>query len=166
MKTYYYTYQSPLGTMTMGSDGEALIGLWFNGSKYFGSTLTDNKEEKYLSVFEETTLWLDQYFSGRIPSFMPKLSLRGSAFRLSVWEILMEISYGKVMTYGEIAKKIAKERGWKTMSAQAVGGAVGHNPIGILIPCHRVIGSKGNLIGYAGGLEKKVYLLKLEGILL
>lgn len=160
---YIQHYDSPLGSVTMSSDGEALTGLWFDGQKYFGATLQEEKEEEELPVFRETKRWLDSYFAGKMPDFTPPLSMKnGSAFRQEVWKILLTIPYGKTMTYGEIAACIAKQRGLKRMSAQAVGGAVGHNPISIIVPCHRVIGTNGNLTGYAGGLNKKIELLKLE----
>ncbi len=142
----------------MGSDGRSLIGLWFENAKYFGSTLTSETQEKDLPIFEETKNWLDIYFSGKNPDFTPKLKLEGSEFRMAVWNILKEIPYGQTITYGEIAKKI----GTSKISAQAVGGAVGHNPISIIIPCHRVVGKNGDLTGYAGGLNLKKQLLDNE----
>ena len=119
-----------------------------------------------LPVFKQAFNWLDIYFSGNEPDFTPKLNPRGSPFRKTVWDIMLKIPYGKTTTYGQIAQQIAKQKGIKDMSAQAVGGAVGHNPISIIIPCHRVIGANGNLTGYAGGLDKKCYLLKLEKAIL
>lgn len=163
-KEYTYHYDSPLGAITMSSDGEALTGLWFEGQKYFGSTLTSESEQKNLSVFEETICWLDVYFEGKKPDFIPKLKLKGTKFRRMVWEILLEIPYGQTMTYKEISDKVAKQRGMESMSAQAVGGAVGHNPISLIVPCHRVIGTDGSLTGYAGGMEKKAELLKMEHV--
>ena len=159
---YISTYSSPLGEITAASDGTGLTGLWFAGQKYFGAGLSPLREEKDLPIFRETAKWLDLYFRGSIPDFTPALSLHGSDFRLAVWDILLRIPYGEVITYGEIAKQIAAERGLKTMSGQAVGGAVGHNPISVIIPCHRVIGSNGALTGYAGGIDKKTWLLALE----
>ncbi len=155
-------YDSPFGGMTAASDGTALTGLWFDGQKYFAAGLDANHEEKQLPVFEETGRWLDIYFSGREPDFTPQLSMNTTPFRRAVWEILLTIPYGQTMTYGEIAAEIAKQRGLSRMSAQAVGGAVGHNPISLIIPCHRVIGADGSLTGYAGGLDKKAKLLALE----
>lgn len=149
----------------MSSDGNALTGLWFEGQKYFGVDFPKEKivyEQKELPIFEETIRWLDLYFSGKEPDFLPELSLNGTEFRKEVWKLLLEIPYGETVTYGEIAGKIAKKKGLLTMSAQAVGGAVGHNPISILVPCHRVVGSDGSLTGYAGGLDKKLALLTLE----
>lgn len=146
----------------MASNGDKLVGLWFDKQKYFGSTLSPEHEEKDLPVFEQTRCWLDCYFSGKIPDFTPPLLFSSSPFRLAVWELLQRIPYGQTMTYGEIANKIAVQRNMKTMSAQAVGGAVGHNPISILVPCHRVVGGNGSLTGYAGGIDKKIKLLTLE----
>ena len=159
---YTFHYASPLGGMTMASDGEALIGLWFDGQKYFADTLSREYMEKPLPIFQETIRWLDIYFSGKDPGFTPKLHVSTTEFRKKVWEILLTIPYGKTMTYGEIASRIAREKGVKQMSAQAVGGAVGHNPISLIIPCHRVIGANGNLTGYAGGIDKKARLLQME----
>lgn len=164
-KILLYPYSSPLGKMTMASDGKALTGLWFDGQKYFGAGFWEDKrnyEQKELPVFEETIRWLDLYFRGKEPDFLPELSLRGTEFRKEIWKFLLEIPYGKTTTYGELAEKIAKKKGLLAMSAQAVGGAVGHNPVSILVPCHRVVGSDGSLTGYAGGMEKKLALLTLE----
>ena len=161
---YTATYQSPIGRITMASDGQNLSGLWFDGQKYFADTLSTEHEFKDLPVFEQTKRWLDLYFQGNVPDFTPSLYLKSSPFRLAVWDILKQIPYGKIITYGEIADLIAKKQGVKTMSAQAVGGAVGHNPISIIIPCHRVIGSNGSLTGYAGGLDKKISLLTIEKV--
>lgn len=159
---YASYYKSPIGNITMASYGESLCGLWFDGQKYFASTVKGENEDKPLPVFEQTKKWLDIYFSGNEPDFTPKLSLNGSEFRKDVWDILLTIPYGSVMTYGEIAKILAKQRGISRMSAQAVGGAVGHNPVSIIVPCHRVIGTNGKLTGYAGGIDKKISLLKIE----
>ncbi len=134
-------YDSPLGGITMASDGKALTGLWFDGQKFFAETLLPERQERLLPVFEETCRWLDLYFSGVVPDFTPALSLRCSPFRKRVCEIMLTIPYGQTMTYGEIAARIAEERGLPSMSAQAVGRAVGHNPISLIIPCHRVLGS-------------------------
>lgn len=164
-KILLYPYSSPLGKMTMASDGKTLTGLWFDGQKYFGAGFWEDKrnyEQKELPVFEETIRWLDLYFRGKEPDFLPELSLRGTEFRKEIWKLLLEIPYGKTTTYGELAEKIAKKKGLLAMSAQAVGGAVGHNPVSILVPCHRVVGSDGSLTGYAGGMEKKLALLTLE----
>ena len=159
-----YKYPSPIGSITNSSNGTALTGLWLDGQKYFAQTLSGGYEEKLLPVFEETIKWLDIYFSGEIPDFTPELSIHSTPFRKAVWDILMTIPYGQTMTYGEIAEILAQQTGKKKMSAQAVGGAVGHNPISIIIPCHRVVGADGNLTGYAGGLDRKSFLLELEGI--
>lgn len=159
---YINQYTSPLGGITMASDGERLTGLWLDGQKYFVSTLSAQYEQKDLPVFRQTSQWLDIYFHGDIPDFTPPLLLKGSPFRLSVWELLRQIPYGQTTTYGELARKIAVQQGKSAMSAQAVGGAVGHNPISIIVPCHRVIGADGSLTGYAGGIEKKQKLLALE----
>lgn len=159
---YICKYKSPIGSLTAASDGIALTGLWFDGQKYFGSTLTEECEERELPVFAKTKDWLDMYFNGEIPDFMPSLVASGSDFRKAVWKILRQIPYGQTTTYGDIAKKMASQMGIAQMSAQAVGAAVGRNPISILIPCHRVVGSNGNLTGYAGGIDKKAALLALE----
>ncbi len=159
---YIHYYNSPLGKITLASDGKALIGLWFDGQKYFGITLTKNHEQKDLSIFRQTDKWLDIYFSGKEPDFTPLFSLKTTSFRETVWKILLTIPFGQTMTYKEIAQRIAKQKGLEKMSAQAVGGAVGHNPISLIIPCHRVIGTTGNLTGYAGGIDKKLKLLILE----
>ena len=161
-KQYVSHYTSPLGGITMASDGEALTGLWFDGQKYFGDTLGDEHTEKDLPVFDDAKKWLDIYFGGKDPGFTPPLKMQTTDFRKEVWEIMLKIPYGATMTYGEIADIIAEERGIKRMSARAVGNAVGHNSISLIIPCHRVIGSDGSLTGYAGGTERKARLLMLE----
>ena len=161
---YIHHYNSPLGGITEASDGEYLIGLWFDGQKYFADALDLEYEEKSLPIFELTDKWLDIYFSGKKPDFTPPLSMKTSGFRKAVCEVMLTIPYGKTMTYGEIAKTIAKHRGIARMSAQAVGGAVGHNSISLIIPCHRVVGTNGSLTGYAGGIDKKVKLLQLEKV--
>ena len=159
---YVYHYNSPLGGITISSSGTAITGLWFDGQKYFGVTLPENCEEKELAVFDEAKRWLDIYFSGKEPDFTPPLLMQTTPFRKAVWEILLTIPYGQTMTYGGIADRIAKQKGLDKMSAQAVGGAVGHNAISLIIPCHRVVGTNGSLTGYAGGIEKKVQLLTME----
>ena len=161
---YVSRYHSPLGMLTMASDGEHLTGLWIEGQKYYAAALKGECKEKNLAIFEQTKRWLDIYFHGDIPDFTPPLLLEGSPFRQKVWEILREIPYGQVMTYGEIAGRIAAQMGVEKMSAQAVGGAVGHNPVSIIVPCHRVVGSGGSLTGYAGGIDKKVALLTIEKV--
>ena len=161
---FTHRFNSPLGGITLASDGEALTGLWFDGQKYFAASLEKEHEERMLPVFELADKWLDLYFSGSEPGFLPPLLMRATEFRKTVWEILLSIPYGKTMTYGEIADRIAAGRGLSRMSAQAVGGAVAHNAISLMIPCHRVVGTDGSLTGYAGGLEKKIWLLELEKI--
>ncbi|MCD7738220.1 MAG: methylated-DNA--[protein]-cysteine S-methyltransferase [Lachnospiraceae bacterium] len=159
---YTHSYSSPLGELTLAASDQVLTGLWFVGQKYYADTIKGDHEEKSLPIFDQTADWLDIYFSGREPGFMPPLSLNGSPFQMAVWEILREIPYGRTMTYGEIAARIAGQRGIVRMSAQAVGGAVGHNPVSIIVPCHRVVGANGSLTGYAGGTDRKAELLKLE----
>ena len=160
---YTHSYESPLGRMLLASDGAALTGLWFVGQKYYAAALDKQLEEKTLPVFEQTKSWLDIYFSGKKPDFTPPLEPVGSEFRREVWELLLSIPYGRTVTYAELAAAIAERRSLSHMSAQAVGGAVGHNPISIIIPCHRVVGSGGSLTGYAGGIDRKIRLLSLEG---
>lgn len=159
---YTSHYESPIGGILLAADQKGLTGLWFDGQKYYANHLDSEHEEKNLPIFEETKRWLTIYFSGREPDFTPSLHIQGSSFQLAVWEILQKIPYGKTMTYGEIAEIIAKQKGLPRMSAQAVGGAVGHNRISIIVPCHRVVGANGSLTGYAGGIDKKVKLLALE----
>lgn len=161
---YTSHYASPLGGMTLVSDGTALVGLYFDGQKYFAEGLDAKRTQKNLPIFKEARRWLDVYFSGRKPDFTPPTAPAGTAFQQSVWEILRTIPYGETTTYGAIARRIEQNTGCR-MSAQAVGGAVGRNPISILIPCHRVVGTNGSLTGYAGGLDKKAYLLRIEDIL-
>jgi len=163
---YSTSHASPLGLISLASDGTNIVGLWLDGQKYFAATVKDRiAENSDLPVFAMAKKWLDRYFAGEKPeiSELP-LDPSGSEFRKSVWDILCEISYGQYTTYGEIAKKIAARMDKKSMSSQAVGGAVGHNPISIIIPCHRVVGSNGSLTGYAGGIDKKIKLLELEGV--
>ena len=155
-------YASPLGGILLAADGIGLTGLWFDGQKYFARDLPVERTEQETSVLTEAKRWLDVYFDGREPDFMPPLHPIGSAFRQSVWEILLQIPYGKTMTYGEIARRLTEKQGLSKMSAQAVGGAVGPNKISIIIPCHRVVGTNGSLTGYAGGIDKKGKLLELE----
>lgn len=159
---YTSHYASPLGGMTLVSDGTALVGLYFDGQKYAAEGLDATHTQKNLPVFEEARRWLDVYFSGRKPDFTPPTAPAGTAFQQSVWKILRTIPYGQTVTYGAIARRIEQNTG-RRISAQAVGGAVGRNPISILIPCHRVIGADGSLTGYAGGLDKKERLLQWEG---
>ena len=159
---YVYRYNSPIGEMTLASDGKSIIGLWFDGQKYFGSVLSEEHEEESLSVFDAAANWLDIYFGGKEPDFTPPLSVKGTPFYKEVWEILLDIPYGCTMTYGEIAGILAQKRGIVKMSARAVGNAVAHNPVSVIIPCHRVIGNHGKITGYAGGTDKKIYLLSME----
>ena len=158
---YTSHYASPLGGMTLVSDGTALVGLYFDGQKYAAQGLDATRTQKNLLIFEEARRWLDVYFSGRKPDFTPPTAPAGTAFQQSVWEILRTIPYGQTVTYGAIARRIEQNTGCR-MSAQAVGGAVGRNPISILIPCHRVVGTNGSLTGYAGGIDKKERLLRWE----
>lgn len=164
---YRTNYNSPIGNITLASDGINLIGAWIEGQKYFAhSVKKEMHQNDSLEVFKLTKNWLDRYFKADTPDIKElPLAPQGSDFRQQVWKILCEIPYGTTITYGEIAKKIAQQNGLSKMSAQAVGNAVGHNPISIIIPCHRVIGSNGNLTGYAGGLDLKIKLLQLEGII-
>lgn len=159
---YTATYQSPIGGILLAADDIGLTGLWFEGGKYYAEGLDLEHEEKWLPVFDTAKKWLDIYFSGREPDFMPPMHMIGSPFRLSIWKLLVQIPYGRTISYGELAKMAAREKGIASMSPQAVGGAVGHNRISILIPCHRVIGANGSLTGYAGGVDKKERLLLLE----
>ena len=161
---YTSTYQSPVGEILLACDEIGLTGLWFEGEKFYALSLDKEHEAREMPVFAEVKRWLDVYFSGQEPNFMPPIHMIGSPFQLSVWEILRQIPYGRTTTYGEVAKRLAAERGLPRISAQAVGGAVGHNPISIIIPCHRVVGSNGSLTGYAGGLQKKIRLLTHEGV--
>lgn len=159
---YTSEYTSPLGGILLAADEVGLRGLWFDGQKYFARDLPDERTEKETPALSEAKRWLDLYFDGQEPDFLPPLHPIGTPFRQAVWEILLRIPYGKTVTYGEISKQLAEKMGLERMSAQAVGGAVGHNEISIIIPCHRVVGSGGNLTGYAGGIDRKIKLLELE----
>lgn len=159
---YSSHYSSPLGEVLLAADAVGLTGLWFCGQKYFARGLTGECEEKEMPLLARTKRWLSIYFSGREPDFAVPLHFIGTAFQKEVWEILCAIPYGETRTYGEIARQIAAKRGVPHMSAQAVGGAVGHNRISILVPCHRIVGADGSLTGYAGGIDKKMKLLQLE----
>ena len=165
MEKQLYTkmMESPLGEIVLVSDGTALKEVRLTGQRENFSGMGKMSSEESCPVLEMTKRWLTLYFSGEIPDFLPPLAPEGSAFRQRVWEILLEIPYGQVTSYGEIAARMAAETGKKQMSAQAVGGAVGHNPIAIIIPCHRVVGKDGSMTGYDGGVEKKIWLLQLEG---
>ena len=161
---YKYTYKTPdnFSDMIMNSDGEYLTGLWFEGSRDSSKNIIDC-EEKDLEIFKETSKWLDIYFSGENPNFTPKYKIANlTPFRQEIIDIMNSIEYGQTLTYNDISKAIAEKRGIKRMSSQAVGGAVGWNPICIIIPCHRVVGTNGSLTGYGGGIKNKVELLKLE----
>ena len=160
---YISHYESPLGAITLAADEKGLTGLWFDGEKYFGNTLEAEYEEKETVILKKAEKWLDTYFMGRCPEKKLTLHLRGTEFQKTVWAILLNIPYGQTETYGKIAEEITRSRGREHMSAQAVGGAVGHNPVSIIVPCHRVVGTDGNLTGYAGGIERKITLLQLEG---
>lgn len=163
---YTMYYDSPIGRLLLAQREEALAGLWMEGQKYFlGSLKEEERQEKDTEVLRNTKEWLDCYFKGEKPS-VRELNLKpeGSPFRRQVWDLLCQIPYGEVTTYKKIAEKVAASQGLASMSAQAVGGAVGHNPISIIIPCHRVVGSDKGLTGYAGGLDKKKWLLALEGV--
>lgn len=163
---YTTQYHSPVGKITFAGNENGLIGLWIEGQKYFLGKIKEPMQEKEdLEIFSKTRNWLDRYFHGERPLISEiRLKPEGSVFQIEVWKLLCEIPYGEVTTYGDIAKKVAKKLGKETMSAQAVGGAVGHNPIAIIIPCHRVVGSNGSLTGYAGGIDNKIKLLRHEGI--
>lgn len=157
---YTAHYDSPLGGITLASDGVALVGLWFDGQKYYGAGLAPDCEARIgLEVFDDAQRWLDVYFSGGVPDFVPALRMRGTAFQKRAWEALLTIPYGQVITYGEMARRMG------CFSARAVGGAVGRNPISLIIPCHRVVGADGSLTGYAGGTDRKEWLLSMEGAL-
>ena len=162
---YSTTYPSPLGTITLACDGKNLAGLWIEGQKYHGDTVKGGLAPKDdLPVFDAAKKWLDRYFAGENPAVSEvPLAPIGGAFRQGVWNILCGIPYGGTITYGDIAKAMAEKTNRPSMSAQAVGGAVGHNPVSIIIPCHRVVGSNGSLTGYAGGIGIKIKLLELEG---
>ena len=192
---YIKYVDTPLGKVLLSSDGKALTGLWFEGQKHFGSTLSDECVEKNVGVFDLAERWLDVYFSGDVPDFTPPVAPAGTDFQKYVWALLLKIPYGETVTYGEIAAALAEQRGEERVSARAVGGvsaqalgrvsaravggvsaravgrvsaravggAVGRNPISLIIPCHRVVGARGDLTGYAGGLDRKKKLLALEG---
>ena len=163
---YFTTDPSPVGELMIASEGEYLVGLWIAKQKYYGNTLPEQAvRNDDISVFSVIKNWLEQYFAGNNPSIAHvPLAPIGNEFRQGVWEILRSIPYGEVTSYGSIAKKLAIQTGKSCISAQAVGGAVGHNPISIIIPCHRVVGANGSLTGYAGGIDTKIKLLQLEGV--
>lgn len=159
---YYKKLASPLGEITLRSDGEALTGLWFADDKHYGAKDIAGAALADLDIFTQAENWLAEYFAGREPKVSVPLKLQGSEFQMQVWRLLQDIPYGRLVTYGDIAKKIAAQKGVVRMSAQAVGGAVGHNPLCIIVPCHRVVGANGSLTGYGGGMWRKVRLLELE----
>ena len=163
---YVYYYDSPMGVMKLCADEEGLLGVWFDEERIAEASLDIESIEnlhdnKHIS---DAVCWLDEYFAGNVPSFTPKLKLQGSEFRKTVSEIMLKIPYGELSTYGEIAREAMIRLGKDRMSAQAVGGAVGSNEFSIIVPCHRVVGKDGKLTGYAGGMDKKVYLLHHEGV--
>ena len=163
-KTYYL---SSLGRMLLAADDMGLVGAWFEGQKYFGEFPGHRNfvfEEKENHILKNALRWLDIYFSGREPDFLPPMRYDSTPFRKCICDIMLTIPYGQTMTYGEIAAQAARRQGMERMSAQAVGGAVGHNPISLMIPCHRVVGAGGNLTGYGGGIDRKAKLLTLEGV--
>lgn len=159
---YTCHYDSPLGGILLAADEIGLTGLWFDGQKYFARTLAAVHTERETEALVQAERWLDRYFSGRQPDFLPPLHPIGSPFRESVWKLLLQIPYGQTTTYGALAGQLAAQLGKPKLSAQAVGGAVGHNEISIIIPCHRVVGTNGSLTGYAGGIDRKIKLLTLE----
>lgn len=160
--TYIQHYASPLGGILLAANDIGLTGLWFDGQKYYADNLPAEHIERETPILADAKRWLDVYFTGNEPDFKPPLHIVGSAFRQAVWELLLQIPYGQTVTYGELARQLAEKQGAEHMSAQAVGGAVGHNPISLIIPCHRVVGAGGSLTGYAGGIDNKIMLLELE----
>lgn len=158
-------YDSPLGRILLASDGKALTGLWFEGQKHYAAHLGAHQEDCDLPIFKETATWLDAYFAGEKPEATPPVNPQGTPYQKAVWDILTTIPYGETRTYGDLARELELRCGDKRTSARAVGGAVGKNPISIIVPCHRVVGANGNLTGYAGGIGRKTELLKLEGAL-
>lgn len=163
---YYYIYNSPVGKLTIASNEKNVVGLWLDGQKYYMEVLEDKEyQEKETKVIKLAEKWLDKYFNNEKPEIdeLP-IEFIGSDFRKQIWKILSKIPYGKVITYGDIAKQIAKRKGIRTMSAQAVGGAIAHNPISVIVPCHRVVGANGSLTGYSGGVKVKIKLLEFEGV--
>ena len=161
---YISHYQSPLGNILLAADERGLTGLWFEGQKYYAQGLDSDYEERESLLITKVKHWLDIYFSGQEPTITIPLHFIGTDFQKEVWEILCDIPYGTTVTYGKIAAVLAQKRGLEHMSAQAVGNAVAHNPVSVIVPCHRVLGSKGSLTGYAGGLERKIKLLELEKV--
>lgn len=160
---YFQHYQSPLGGVLMAADHQGVTGLWFEGAKYFAQGLERNREQRETPHLAQTRAWLDAYFAGRQPDFTPALHLQGTPFQQLVWSLMLAIPYGSTTTYGALTKQVSEKMGGAPMCAQAVGGTVGRNPISLIVPCHRVVGKSGSLTGYAGGLQKKMSLLQLEG---
>lgn len=164
---YTYNYISPMGKITIAFNEESVVGLWFDGQKHFEAILPENHRVCYdkncFPILLKTLEWLDIYFSGKCPDFTPQIAVKATPFRMRVWNIISEIPYGETLSYKEIARKTVKDTGFAKMSSQAVGGAVGHNPILLIIPCHRVIGADGSLTGYAAGTDRKMRLLSMEG---
>lgn len=160
---YISHYESPLGPILLAAEETGLTGVWFEGQKYFARGLAPGSREREIPVLTASKVWLDAYFAGKAPEMGLPLHFAGSPFQTAVWQCLCRVPYGQTVTYGQLAARLAKELGLPRMSAQAVGGAVGHNPISVIVPCHRVVGSYGSLTGYAGGMERKIALLKLEG---
>ena len=161
--TYLQTYSSPLGEFLLAADETGLTGAWFEGQKYFARALPEDCAKRETPVLAGVKHWLDRYFAGEAPGSLPPLHPQGSDFQKAVWELLVRIPYGATVTYGELAAALAARQGQARVSAQAVGGAVGRNPISVIVPCHRVVGANGSLTGYAGGIGRKVKLLTLEG---
>lgn len=161
---YLCRYDSPLGPMLLAADEAGVTGAWFEGQKYFAARLGPGSAEGDSPALAGARRWLDLYFAGREPDFMPPLHLTGTAFQLAVWELLRAIPYGQTTTYGTLARRLAARQGLDRMSAQAVGGAVGRNPLCVIVPCHRVMGASGNLTGFGGGIATKKKLLELEGV--
>lgn len=164
MTIYTCEYDSPLGTITLACDCEAIVGLWFNKQSRYAPVLPKQTIQQETALLRQGKRWLDVYFSGENPLFLPPLRYDSTPFRKAVCDIMLTIPYGETMTYGEIAAEVARQRGIGKMSAQAVGGAVGHNPIPLMIPCHRVVGTSGSLTGYGCGIQRKVKLLELEKV--
>lgn len=160
---YTSLYNSPVGEILLAADEIGVLGVWFKGAKYYARCLEKGSEAKETPIIKQTKRWLDIYFQGEVPAYEPPMHMSGTPFQIEVWNILREIPYGTTTTYKKIAEKVARRRGLKTMSAQAVGTAVGKNNINLIVPCHRVVGANNSLAGYAGGIEKKIYFLKLEG---
>lgn len=161
---YTSHYTSPFGDILLAADDEGLTGLWFEGHRYYGDHLDPSHQDLETPAIQEAKNWLDTYFSGQNPKTTPPLHIIGSDFQKEICDIMLQIPFGQVRTYGDIAQEIAKKRGIKQMSSRAVGGAVGHNPVSIIVPCHRVVGANGNLTGYGGGIDRKIKLLTLEGV--